>query len=261
MAIYIPFACLAAGSIVPTGLVVPWLLIGASFGRLFGLFSVLVVGSPTEDQDCDLLPEHEWASCSSGWHWVDPGAFAIYGAAAFFGGMTRLNLTIPVLFMEISGQTRLLLPIMITSKCGSCIADWLHPHSLFHSIIEIKGLTFLASEAPAHRTHELDHHLVQQIMRRDVAKLSSTNCTIGTAVAALEAAEIHNDLAFAIVDEKERFEGLISMVKLLMLMEATLDGTELEHQALVAGEVRRRLPHKLRTPGPCSPTPVAFTAL
>ena len=49
--------------------------------------------------------------------------------------------------MEITGQTRLLLPIMLACKIGSVTADTLHPHSLFHAIIEFKGLTFLAAEA------------------------------------------------------------------------------------------------------------------
>ena len=85
-----------------------------------------------------LVPEPE--DCFTGRNWVDPGAFAIYGSAAFFGGISRLHLTVPVIFMEISGQTRLLLPIMLACKVASVTADWLHPHSLFHAIIEFKGL-------------------------------------------------------------------------------------------------------------------------
>jgi H+/Cl- antiporter ClcA len=61
--------------------------------------------------------------------------------------LQRLHLTVPVIFMEISGQTRQLLPIMLACKMGALVADWLHPHSLFHSIIDFKGLTFLNAEA------------------------------------------------------------------------------------------------------------------
>ena len=57
------------------------------------------------------------------------------------GGISRLHLTIPVILMEITGQVRLLLPIMLACKVGSFVADYLHPHSLFHAIIELKGLT------------------------------------------------------------------------------------------------------------------------
>ena len=77
--IYIPLACLLAGAIVPTGLIVPVLLVGGTCGRLVGLLaSWMVISGAGEDQDCDGLP-----SCHTGWNWVDPGAFAIYGSAAF----------------------------------------------------------------------------------------------------------------------------------------------------------------------------------
>ena len=155
LAVYVPLACWLAGSILPTGLIVPVLLIGATVGRIIGLLCVLIVGihGPNTDADCDKYPDHDL--CHTGWNWVDPGAFAIYGSAAFFGGISRLHLTIPVIFMEISGQTRLLLPIMLACKVASTTADYLHPHSLFHAIIEFKGLTFLGAEAPADRTHEV----------------------------------------------------------------------------------------------------------
>jgi hypothetical protein len=75
---------------VPTGLIVPVLLIGATVGRLVGLLTVLLLGSPTADQDCDVFPEGtaEREHCTMGLNWVDPGAFAIYGSAAFFGGIS-----------------------------------------------------------------------------------------------------------------------------------------------------------------------------
>ena len=151
--LYIPMACLLASSIVPTGLIVPVLLIGGTVGRLLGLFAQFILphANDSADADCDGIPwyvkvftPHAAQGCVVAWNWVDPGAFAIYGSAAFFGGISRLHLTIPVIFMEITGQVRMLLPIMLACKVGSLVADYLHPHSLFHAIIELKGLTFLA---------------------------------------------------------------------------------------------------------------------
>ena len=99
-AVYVPLACWTAGSIVPTGLIVPVLLIGATVGRLVGRLAVTIVGwwPFMADQDCDAFPEGSQMAehCHTGWNWVDPGAFAIYGSAAFFGGISRLHLTIPV---------------------------------------------------------------------------------------------------------------------------------------------------------------------
>ena len=69
------------------------------------------------DQDCDAPSAPPDCEEISGiWNWVDPGAFAIYGSAAFFGGISRLHLTVPVILMEISGQTRYAIsPVEVTT--------------------------------------------------------------------------------------------------------------------------------------------------
>lgn len=46
------------------------------------------------------------------WSWVDPGGFALIGAAAFFGGLTRLTFSLAVVMIEITDETHFLLPIM-----------------------------------------------------------------------------------------------------------------------------------------------------
>ena len=92
--VYVPLACWLAGSILPTGLIVPVLLIGGAVGRLVGLLFVLVLSTlrfyqSGIDRDCDALPDSLQDDCWTGLNWVDPGAFAIYGSAAFFGGISR----------------------------------------------------------------------------------------------------------------------------------------------------------------------------
>lgn len=40
----------------------------------------------------------------SPWAWVDPGAFALIGAGAFMGGVTRLTISLAVIMMEVSSS-------------------------------------------------------------------------------------------------------------------------------------------------------------
>lgn len=61
---------------------------------------------------------------SEAWSWVDPGGFALIGAAAFFGGLTRLTFSLAVVMIEITDETHFLLPIMTAGGsfrhgCGS----------------------------------------------------------------------------------------------------------------------------------------------
>ena len=48
----------------------------------------------------------------SPWAWVDPGAFALIGAGAFMGGVTRLTISLAVIMMEVSHT-----PSMNMSTC------------------------------------------------------------------------------------------------------------------------------------------------
>lgn len=44
----------------------------------------------------------------SPWAWVDPGAFALIGAGAFMGGVTRLTISLAVIMMEVGGSMTML---------------------------------------------------------------------------------------------------------------------------------------------------------
>ena len=37
----------------------------------------------------------------SAWAWIDPGVFALIGAGAFMGGVTRLTVALAVIMMEV----------------------------------------------------------------------------------------------------------------------------------------------------------------
>lgn len=38
------------------------------------------------------------------WAWIDPGAFALVGAGAFMGGVTRLTVALAVIMIEVRGK-------------------------------------------------------------------------------------------------------------------------------------------------------------
>lgn len=84
LALYTPFSCLAAGTSVASGIVEPMLVIGATMGRVVGVMMVDVFGVHAD---------------SVFWEWLDPGAFALIGAAAFFAGVSRLTVSLTVIMI------------------------------------------------------------------------------------------------------------------------------------------------------------------
>ena len=91
--LYAPMACLTYGIAVPSGLFVPSLLTGATLGRLFGT----------------LLHAYDGASGT----FADAGTYALVGAAAGLGGMSRMTISISVILLEATGDMQYVLPLML----------------------------------------------------------------------------------------------------------------------------------------------------
>lgn len=61
-------------------------MVGAVYGRIVGRIIVSLFGV------------HQ----TGYWEWMDPGAFALIGAASFFGGVTRLTLATTVIMVRMA---------------------------------------------------------------------------------------------------------------------------------------------------------------
>ena len=88
---------------IPSGLFVPSMIIGASLGRLVGeLLSRAIASIPGTTAE-DIAQ-------------VDPGMYALIGAAGILGGVTRMTISLTVILVEVTEDTNLLLPIMSANK-------------------------------------------------------------------------------------------------------------------------------------------------
>lgn len=66
-------------------------MIGGLYGRCIGRLLVdLHGGVPADDF----------------WTWVDPGALALIGSASFFGGVSRLTMSLTVIMVSLPQQTQ-----------------------------------------------------------------------------------------------------------------------------------------------------------
>uniref|UniRef100_A0A7S2WW69 Chloride channel protein n=1 Tax=Rhizochromulina marina TaxID=1034831 RepID=A0A7S2WW69_9STRA len=130
--VYLPLSAYCNGISCSTGILVPSLLNGAILGRLLGLALTDLCGADTSDSTRE---------------WIDPGAFALLGAAAFLAGATRLAMAITVIMVEISNDGHFILPIMSAVLVAKWVADFTHTPPIYHALIDRKNFPYLP-EAP-----------------------------------------------------------------------------------------------------------------
>uniref|UniRef100_A0A061RFD9 Chloride channel protein n=3 Tax=Tetraselmis sp. GSL018 TaxID=582737 RepID=A0A061RFD9_9CHLO len=161
LVVYFTLAAIAAGSALSAGLFVPMLVIGACAGRLVGIAATHFI----MEHDYPLPTSTEGFTPDSPWTWIDPGAFALVGAGAFMGGVTRLTISLSVIMMEISNDIRLLPSVLVSILVAKAMAD-MCTHALYHALLEIKCVPFLPGEPNASVSPDLLH--VTSVMRSPV---------------------------------------------------------------------------------------------
>ncbi|TMS15556.1 H(+)/Cl(-) exchange transporter 7 [Larimichthys crocea] len=125
---YFFLACWTYGLAVSAGVFIPSLLIGAAWGRLFGILlaSITTTGST----------------------WAVPGKYALMGAAAQLGGIVRMTLSLTVIMVEATGNITYGLPIMLVLMTSKIVGDYF-VEGLYDIHIKLQSVPFLHWEAPA----------------------------------------------------------------------------------------------------------------
>ncbi|XP_051878557.1 chloride channel protein A-like [Pristis pectinata] len=127
--IYYLFSCWTAGTAMACGLVIPMLYTGALYGRIVGLIMVSIFGVQTDKYGA----------------WIDPGLFAVIGAASYFCGVSRLTISLTAIMVELTNDVQSLLPTMVAVMVARMIGD-LFNHSLYSSLLKQKRIPFLEPE-------------------------------------------------------------------------------------------------------------------
>lgn len=188
--IYFLGAGYAAGSTMAGGLMVPMLLVGSGYGRLLGLFVKNYIDSS-----------------------VDPGAYALIGAVSFFGGVSRMTISLSVIMVEITNDLHFLLPIMTTAMISKWVGDMFN-HALYDLLIGVQHIPFLEGE-PAPFLNKLT---VSHVMANNV-KSFPPSVSVRDIVEMLTKYS-HN--GFPVVESLQvpHLRGLILRLQLLVMLEA-----------------------------------------
>ncbi|XP_046893292.1 H(+)/Cl(-) exchange transporter 7 [Hypomesus transpacificus] len=195
---YFFLACWTYGLTVSAGVFIPALLIGAAWGRLFGILLASIT--------------------STGSIWADPGKYALIGAAAQLGGIVRMTLSLTVIMVEATGNVTYGLPIMLVLMTAKIVGDYFI-EGLYDIHIKLGSVPFLHWDAPA-TSHWLT---AREVMSSPVTYFNKIE-KVGTIVDVLSnTSNNHNGfpvvVRLAASDESGKICGLILRSQLIVLLK------------------------------------------
>lgn len=128
-------ATITFGLQIPAGIILPSMAIGALFGRAVGIVMEIWVHN---------YPNFiAFAACEPDVRCVVPGTYAIIGAAAALGGVTRMTVSIVVIMFELTGALTYVLPIMIAVMISKWVGDAFGKRGIYESWIHFNEYPFL----------------------------------------------------------------------------------------------------------------------
>ncbi|KND04750.1 uncharacterized protein SPPG_00455 [Spizellomyces punctatus DAOM BR117] len=161
------FTIFTFGIRVPAGIFIPSMAVGACVGRALGIGMQL----------WQMAYPNMWmfSSCKPHEQCVTPGTYAMVGAAAALGGVTRMTVSLTVIMFELTGALTYILPIMLTVMVSKWVGDALGKASIYDALIELNGYPFLdAKEEYTYST------TVGSVMTRveDLEVICGSGCTL-----------------------------------------------------------------------------------
>eukprot|EP00049_Salpingoeca_infusionum_P000803 m.42478 g.42478 ORF g.42478 m.42478 type:complete len:791 (-) comp10693_c0_seq2:209-2581(-) len=124
------------GMKVPSGLFIPSMAVGATMGRVVGMLVQRFVQSHTTNAFVvTACPDLD--TC------VTPGLYAMVGAAATLGGVTRMTVSLVVIMFELTGGLIYILPLMVAILVSKWVGDAFAPDGIYDGHIALRGYPFL----------------------------------------------------------------------------------------------------------------------
>ncbi|KAK9703524.1 hypothetical protein K7432_010687 [Basidiobolus ranarum] len=158
---------LTFGIRLPAGIFMPSMVVGACFGRALG---ILVEAWQRYNPDFWLF-----ASCPPDGSCITPGTYALVGATAALGGVTRMTVSLVVIMFELTGALTYVLPIMIAVMLSKWVGDAFGKGGIYDGVIKLQGYPFLDNK----ETYSYDF-IGSQVMTRidDLVVIPANSTTL-----------------------------------------------------------------------------------
>ncbi|OQV20472.1 H(+)/Cl(-) exchange transporter 3 [Hypsibius exemplaris] len=92
------------------------------------------------------------AACGTATRCVTPGLYAVIGAAAVMGGVTRITISMVVIMVEVTGGLQYIVPLMAAVMTSKWVGDILLKEGIYEVLINMNGYPFLDNKLEFHHT-------------------------------------------------------------------------------------------------------------
>ncbi|XP_070785605.1 H(+)/Cl(-) exchange transporter 5 [Enoplosus armatus] len=199
------------GMKVPSGLFIPSMAVGAIAGRLLGV-----------GMEQLAYYNHDWLIfkgwCSPGADCITPGLYAMVGAAACLGGVTRMTVSLVVIMFELTGGLEYIVPLMAATMTSKWVADAFGREGIYEAHIRLNGYPFLEpKEEFEHSSLAVD---VMRPRRSDpaLAVLTQEGMTVGEVEALVESTH-YSGFPVVVSSESQRLVGFVLRRDLLISID------------------------------------------
>ncbi|KAF8202213.1 Cl-channel protein [Pholiota molesta] len=205
------------GMMVPAGIFLPTIGIGACLGRAMGLImQSLYRAYPTAWIFLSCPPDPS-VRC------ISPGFYAVIGAAAMLGGVTRMTISLIVILFELTGALSHVLPIMISIMTSKWVGDALGKDGIYTVWIAMRRYPWLPP-ANYRDSGESAASLMKPLSR--VVVIEDGVTTVGELQDLLKTYDFHG---FPITDSHTEFVGYATKQELITALERLqLDQSEVD---------------------------------
>uniref|UniRef100_A0A8K9UN50 Chloride channel protein n=1 Tax=Oncorhynchus mykiss TaxID=8022 RepID=A0A8K9UN50_ONCMY len=199
------------GMKIPSGLFIPSMAVGAIAGR--------IVGIAVEQM---AYHHHDWIIfknwCRPGADCVTPGLYAMVGAAACLGGVTRMTVSLVVIMFELTGGLEYIVPLMAAAVTSKWVADAFGKEGIYESHIQLNGYPYLdVRDEFTHRTLATD---VMRPRRSEppLAVLTQDSTTVEDVETLIKDTD-YNGFPVVVSRESERLIGFVQRRELTVAIK------------------------------------------
>ncbi|XP_045509666.1 H(+)/Cl(-) exchange transporter 5 isoform X2 [Colias croceus] len=225
---------------VPCGLFIPSLALGAIPGRIVGI---------GVEQLANKYPK-SWlfsGECSTGDDCITPGLYAMVGAAAVLGGVTRMTVSLVVIMFELTGGVRYIVPLMAAAMASKWVGDALGKQGIYDAHIALNGYPFLDSKDEFQHT-SLAADVMQPKRNETLSVITQDSMTVDDVETLLKETEhngypvvvskesqylvgfvLRRDLNLAIANARRTMEGITGQSVVVLAGAAAAGGAALGH--------------------------------